>query len=135
MTDAHRTPAAQFLVDNDMFANVPLENDSSQAAHTPALTDLLTFEGQLTHNAELRSGLSTDGLHAIPIVCLDLRSLDRKDRRRCQAHIPFTDATRPLAEACARQHKKGMVVKVASHTLDVCMTLPQAQIINSYTPS
>ena len=135
MTDARHTPAADFLASqgNDMFAGAPLD-DTPAPAHVPH-GDLLTFEGVLVRAAELRTTTAADGLHSQPIVCLELRPLDKRDRRTCQAQIPFTDATRHAAELCARQHKKGMVVKVSSHTLDVRMTLPQAQIINSYTPA
>ena len=133
MTDARHTPAADFLAgqSDDMFNGVPL--DDTRAPTQPA--DLLTFEGILVRAAELRTTTAADGLHSQPIVWLELRPLDKRDRRTCQAQIPFTDATRKAAELCARQHKKGMVVKVSSHTLDVRMTLPQAQIINSYTPA
>jgi hypothetical protein len=135
MTDARHTPAADFLASqgNDMFAGAPL--DGTPAHAYPPHGDLLTFEGILVRAAELRTTTAADGLHSQPIVCLELRPLDKRDRRTCQAQIPFTDATRHAAELCARHHKKGMVVKVSSHTLDVRMTLPQAQIINSYTPS
>lgn len=137
MTDARHSPAAQFMADNggDMFADVQLDSDTAPAhAHAPK-GDLLTFEGILVRAAEVRCTTTADGLHNMPIVCLELRPLDKRDRRTCQAQINFTDATRHAAELCARAHKKGMVVKVSSHTLDVRMTLPQAQIINSYTPS
>ena len=135
MTDARHTPAADFLAgqEGDMFAGAPLDGTPAPA-HVPH-GDLLTFEGVLVRAAELRTTTAADGLHSQPIVCLELRPLDKRDRRTCQAHIPFTDATRHAAEACAKAYKKGMVVKVSSHTLDVRMTLPQAQIINSYTPS
>lgn len=135
MTGTRHTPAADFLASqgDDMFAGAPLE-DTPAPAHAPH-GDLLTFEGVLVRAAELRTTTAADGLHSQPIVCLELRPLDKRDRRTCQAHINFTDATRHAAELCARHYKKGMVVKVSSHTLDVRMTLPQAQIINSYTPS
>lgn len=135
MLEQRHTPAADFLASqaDDMFAGAPLD-DTPPPAHVPQ-SNLLTFEGILVRAAELRTTTAPDGLHSLPIVCLELRPLDKRDRRTCQAQIPFTEATRHAAEQCARQHKKGMVVKVSSHTLDVRMTLPQAQIINSYTPT
>ena len=135
MTDARHTPAADFLASqaDDMFTGVMLDSTTAQASAQPA--DLLTFEGILVRAAEVRCTTAPDGLHNMPIVCLELRPLDKRDRRTCMAHIPFTDATRHQAEACARAHKKGMVVKVSSHTLDVRMTLPAARTINAYTPS
>ncbi len=136
MTDARHTPAADFLASqaNDMFEGVAHSTDTA-AQPSAQHADLLTFEGVLVRAAELRTTTAPDGLHNQPIVCLELRPLDKRDRRTCTAQIPFTDATRHQAEACARAHKKGMVVKVSSHTLDVRMTLPQARIINAYTPS
>ena len=141
MTDARHSPAADFLASNgdDMFANVPLENDSATTAQASAQAgDMLTFQGLLTRNAELRSTTANDGLHSIPIVVLELQPIDKagkQDLRTCKAEIPFTDSTRSAAEACARAHKKGMVVTVASHPLQTRLVLPAAQIINSYTPS
>lgn len=131
MTDARHTPAADFLANqgDDMFSSLALD-EPAQVLQVA----LVTFEGVLVRAAELRTTTAADGLHSQPIVCLELRPLDKRDRRICQAHIAFTDATRHAAEACAKAYKKGMVIKVSSPTLDVRMTFPQAQIINSYTP-
>ena len=135
MTDARHTPAADFLASqsDDMFGDVPPENSSPQPAG-----DLVTFEGVLTRNAEVRSTTAADGLHNIPSVCLELLSVSghgKQDKRTCYAQIPFTDATRGDAEACAKRHKKGMVIKVLSPVLQTRLVLPQAQIINAYTPA
>lgn len=100
--------------------------------------DLLTFEGILTRHAEVRTTTAADGLHSVPIVCLELLPIDKagkQDTRTCQAHIPYTDATRRQAEACAKVLKKGMVVTVGGSTLRMRLVLPDAQIINSHTPS
>ncbi len=124
------------MAEADIFADVPLESNAD-AAHAPAQPgDLLTFEGCLVRNAEVRTTTAAaDGLHSTPIVCLELRPLDKQDHRICTAQIPFTDGTRSQAEACAKAHKKGMVITVASHPLHTRLVLPQAHIINAYTPA
>ena len=127
MTDAYRTPAAQFLASQagDMFVDTP-----------PAVaSNLHTFTGVLVRNPELRTAPAADGLHSTPIISLELRALHAHDKRTCLAQIPFTDATRSAAETWVKAHKKGIVVKVACDPLHTCLVLPRAQIINSYTPT
>lgn len=139
MTDAARSPASQFMADADMFTGALLESNAA-TMHAPAQSGgLLMFEGCLVRNAEVRTTTAADGLHSTPIVCLELRPINshlrKQDHRICTAQIPFTDGTRSQAEACAKAHKKGMVITVASHLLHTRLVLPQAQIINAYTPT
>ena len=127
---AASTAAAQFMADADMFGDMPLEpvQPAKQA----------TFQGQLVRNAEVRTlpiNDATNGPSALPVVCLELRHTDKADHRSCTAQIVFKANERSQAEQCARQHKKGCIVTVAASALDVRMTFPKAQIINSYTPS
>lgn len=138
MTDARHTPAADFLASqgDDMFSS--FKGDSPCAQTSADDQDLITFEGVLTRNAEVRSTTAADGLHSIPSVCLELLSISghgKQDKRTCYAQIPFTDATRSDAEACAKRHKKGMVIKVLSPVLQTRLVLPAAEIINAYSPS
>lgn len=106
----------------------------TDACNIPAAA-LQTFTGVLTRNPELRSTTAADGLHSTPIICLELRALTPQDKRTCLAQIPFTDATRTAAECWAKAHKKGTVITVACDPLYTRLVLPQAQILNSYTPT
>ena len=128
MTDASRTPAA------DLFGGASPQQLRAQplSAHT---TRMQTFTGVLTRNPELRSTTAADGLHSTPVISLELRATGKFDKRTCQAHIAFTDATRSAAECWVKAHKKGDVLKVACDPLYTRLVLPQAQIINAYTPT
>ena len=133
MSDARHTPAAQVMAETDMFGDVPLDSDTARAsAH---ITKMQTFTGVLVRNPELRSTTAADGLHSTPVISLELRATGEFDKRICQAHISFTDATRGAAECWVKAHKKGDVLKVACDPLYTRLVLPQAQIINAYTPS
>jgi len=121
--------AAQFMADADLFGDVPLEpvQPAKQA----------TFQGQLVRNAEVRTlpiNDAANGPSALPVVCLELRHTDKADHRRCWAQIVFKASERRQAEQCAQAHKKGCIVTVATSALDVRMTFPQAQIINTSQP-
>lgn len=123
MTEA-TSPAAQFLA-SDMFdgqADAPASPNAPQA----------TFTGQLVRNADVRTKPPRDGLHAVPIVCLELKSTAKHDHRICHAQIAFKDNERHQAEQRAAQLKKGHIVTVSTCALEVCMTFPQAQIINTH---
>lgn len=131
---AHASAAAQYLAGEDMFTGASTHPGTA----APLADELMTFEGQLTRNAELRNTTAADGLHNVPVVCFELKpihSQGQQDKRTCYAQIQFTDATRHAAELLARRHKKGMVIKLASSVFSTRMVFPQAQILESYTPA
>lgn len=103
-------------------------------APPPDASNMQTFIGVLTRNPELRTTTAADGLHSTPIITLELRATEPGDKRTCLAQIPFTDATRAAAEHWCRHNKKGDVLKVACDPLYTRLVLPNAQVLNSYTP-
>ncbi len=66
----------------------------------------LEFDGILLRKAEVRNKTASDGLHAIPVVCIDMKSIDTTPRTY-HVEMPFTDATRLQAEQLARSLTKG----------------------------
>lgn len=124
---AHPTPAQRAVQDDDMFADVPLE-----PASTAPGSSQIEFTGQLVRNADVRTQPAADGLHAVPIVCMQLKSTGSGTARTCYAQQPFTDATRPAAEALARRLTKGCIVTVKATLQDIHVTFPHAQLIEMH---
>jgi hypothetical protein len=96
-------------------------------ASTPAR---LAFVGVLTRNAEVRSKPAADGLHAVPVVCLELKSTQEGPARVFHVEQPFTDATRKEAEAFSRSLKRGNVVTVITPVADMQVTFPHVESIH-----
>ena len=101
----------------DLFANHP----------APPI-HLLQFAGVLLRNAEVRSKPALDGLHSVPVVCMELKSTSTPTRT-CHAEQPFTDATRPQAEALARSLKKGRSVTVRTPAANISLIFPHVESI------
>lgn len=106
------TPAQQALQDMepDLFATDPVGVDAAAAARAPGVQ--FEFTGTLTRNADVRSKPPRDGLHVVPVVCMELKSTAPDGPRYCYVERPFTDATRAAAEALAKSLKKGTTVTV-----------------------
>jgi hypothetical protein len=74
----------------------------------------LEFEGSVLRNAEVRNKPSADGLHSIPVVCLELLSTSPGSRKVCHVEQAFTDATRDQAEALAKLLCKRKTITVTA---------------------
>ena len=101
----------------DLFANHP-----APPAH------LLQFAGVLLRNAEVRNKPALDGLHSVPVVCMELKSTSTPTRT-CHAEQPFTAATRPQAEALARLLKKGRCVTVRTPATAISLIFPHVESV------
>ncbi len=113
--------------DPDLFGAAPAANDA------PARADCtLTFTGTLTHHAEVRTKQLDGHGHHVPVVCLDLEDVGA-GHHRMHAEQPFTEDTRPAAEALARRLRKGMSVTVATGLTDIWLALPAATILPTTT--
>ncbi|MDP3228487.1 MAG: hypothetical protein Q8N13_11000 [Acidovorax sp.] len=113
------TPAQQALQDMelDLFG---LEPSFTPRPEAPKPTGLqFEFTGTLTRNADVRSKPPRDGLHVVPVVCMELKSILPGGPRYCYVERPFTDATRPAAEALAKSLKKGTTVTVLAPETDL----------------
>ncbi len=72
----------------------------------------IQFTGTLLRDAEVRSRPAIDGLHAVPVVCMEIDP--GLGGRTLRAEQPFTDATRRDAEALARRLVRGHSVTVTT---------------------
>lgn len=111
-----QTPAAEAA---DMFQGT--EFAPPAPAELPA-GPLIEFQGELTRNAEVRFKTAKDGLHSIPVVCVELKSLVHGVTRLCHAELPFTDATRHQAEQLAKTLTKRKAVTVTAPIGGMCIT-------------
>jgi hypothetical protein len=110
-------------VDADMFAGTPF---AAPAPAQPApLGACMTFEGTLLRHAELRSKPARDGLHSVPVVCVEVRSL-AGSTKQCHAEICFEDGNRHQAEALAKTLTKGRTVTVTAPLAHMRITFTQA---------
>jgi hypothetical protein len=87
---------------------------------------LIEFEGELVRNAEVRFKPAADGLHSVPVVCVELRSLVYGLHRTCHAEQAFTDATRHQAEALAKTLTRKKVITVRTPASAMHVSLPHA---------
>lgn len=90
---------------------------------------LIEFAGELTRNAEVRSRTALDGLHCVPVVCIEIKSTVQGVTRLCHAEQPFTDATRRQAEQLAKTLLKKRRVTVTAPIAGMCITFPNAASI------
>jgi hypothetical protein len=95
----------------------------------PITTARLEFCGVLTRNAEVRHKPAADGLHAVPVVCLELKSTRAGPPQVFHAEQPFTDATRKEAEALASRLKRGQVVSITTPIDHMQVTFPHVDSI------
>jgi hypothetical protein len=114
------TPASQALqeLELDLFGDWP---PAAPAADPTGAA--FEFTGTLTHNADVRCKPPRDGLHVVPVVCMELKNNMPTGPRLCYVERPFTDATRSEAEAFARTLKKGTVVTVLAPVTDMRVSL------------
>lgn len=111
-----------------MFGDDPL----CQAQHTGPQVE---FTGVLQRNAEVRHKPALDGLHTVPVVCMELKNTSSSLTRTLHAEQPFTDATRKQAEALAKTLTKGRVVTVVTPLTDVHVTLPHVDRVSLHQPT
>lgn len=90
----------------------------------------LEFSGVLLSNAVVRSKPSADGLHSVPVVCLELKSTHDVLTHTCHAELPFTDSTRKQAEDLAKTLTKGREVTVSTPVADMRLVFPRVSSIS-----
>ncbi|MGH8758955.1 MAG: hypothetical protein ACREVW_05495, partial [Burkholderiales bacterium] len=91
---------------------------------------LLEFKGVLLSNAIVRTKPARDGLHSVPVVCMDLKSAGDAITHTCRAELPFTDATRKQAEDLAKTLTKGRAVTVFTPVTDMRLVFPHVNSIS-----
>lgn len=90
----------------------------------PQTQQQLQFRGVLLRNAVIRTRPAADGLHSVPVVCLELKSTLDVHTHTCYAEQPFTDSTRKQAEDLARTLTKGREVTVSTPVADMRLVFP-----------
>lgn len=103
-----------------------------EAVNTPdqRVGQQLQFKGVLMHNAVVRNKPAADGLHSVPVVCMDLKSTPGAVPRTCYAEFPFTDSTRKQAEDLAKTLTKGREVTVLTPVADMRLVFPHVNSIS-----
>lgn len=114
MSDAVHTSAP---VEPDMFGFDPASIDEGP---------LLEVDGELIEDAQVRSKLVGDGLHAYPVLWLNLKPLNGLQRSLHVEQI-YSEATRKLAEAKAATLKKGARVTVTTPVADMHVVFPHVR--------
>lgn len=105
------------------------EDDAAVQAQPVIASALIEFQGRLVRNADVRQRPAEDGLHSVPVVRIELRSIDGPRARICFADIPFTDATRQAANDMAKTLAKGLVVIVRAPVADMRVSFPNAESV------
>lgn len=89
---------------------------TAEFSDTPVVQEVsgpeVEFTGTLTHNAEVRNKAPRDGLHTVPVLCMDLKNTLPDGPRYCHVERAYTDATRRKAEALASEYKRGKCITV-----------------------
>ena len=125
-TSAQASPTPTMSDGPDLFPTPPPAADGPQ----------IEFRGELTRNAEVRHRPAPDGLHSVPVVCMELKSITGhpgRPSRICHAEQPFTFATRENAEALARTLTRGRVVTVLTPMDGMHITFPHVNSISIAT--
>jgi hypothetical protein len=107
----------------DLFGQAPALAGGARSHGTACLH----FTWTLVHQAEVRMKQLYGHGHHVPVVCIDLEDVGA-GHHRVRAEQPFTEETRPAAEALAKQLRKGMTVTVTSGLIDIRLYLPAACI-------
>jgi hypothetical protein len=105
----------------DLFGAAPAANDTRPPAEC-----LLTLTGVLTQHAQVRTK-QLDDHHYVPVVCLEIEHVGA-GHHRVHAEQPFTEETRPEAEALAKRLRRGDPVTVTTSLADIRVFLPSASI-------
>lgn len=107
-------------VEADMFGDMPDVQAGQQ----------LQFRGILLRNAVIRTKPAADGLHSVPVVCMELKSTLDIVTHTCYAELPFTDSTRKQAEDLAKTLTKGREVTVFTPVADMRLVFPHVNSIS-----
>ena len=91
-------------------------------------TPVIEIQGVLTHAAEVRTKVVGDDQHPVPVLCMDIRPLSGA-RRSIHAEQVFTESTRGLAEAKARDLKRGARVTFKTCLTGMRITFPHVRQI------
>lgn len=89
----------------------------------------LAFTGCVEEDAIVRSKLSADGLHTVPVLCIKLSTFSATPRRML-IEQPFTELTRPQCEAKAKELIKGRCITFNSSVDDLRLVFPNVQQIH-----
>lgn len=107
----------------DMFAG------TAYAPPPRAADPHVEFEGRVVRGAEVRNRPAGDGLHSVPVVCVEIASLTGLAPQTCHCYYPFTDATRREAEALAKSLVRGRIVTVSTPVNEIHLNLPHVDSI------
>lgn len=88
----------------------------------------LSFAGTVDEPAVVRSRLSADGLHTVPVLCVKITTLTEVRKHLC-IEVPYTELTRPQAEAQAKELFKGRCLSFDSSTDDMRIVFPNVSKI------
>ena len=99
---------------------------------TPVQLIRIGFTGTLLSQAVVRCRPTLDQLHAVPVLCLELRS-NGPGHQTMHAEQIYTDATRPEAEALAKRLPKGAQVHIVTPLADMRITLPHVDSVELST--
>lgn len=93
----------------------------------PASTELrLEFTGILSQDAQVRTKPVGDGIHALPVLCLELRDVGPL-HQTLHAEQIYSEATRAQAEAHAKTLKRGAQVRLVTNALNMRLVLPHVE--------
>lgn len=93
----------------------------------------LELSGVLTADAQVRSRLSSDGLHTVPVLRLELEhghGAQDNNIKHIVIERPYTELQRPEAEAQAKLLLRGRCITFASALTDVRLVFPNVSQIN-----
>lgn len=113
-------------------AGAPVEADLFPDA-APGTGAMLEFTGILKTDAQVRTKPVGDGLHVLPVLCLDLGDVGA-GHHILHAEQIYTEATRHHAEAKAKTLKKGALVRVRTSVLDMRIFLPHVEHVQLDAP-
>lgn len=90
----------------------------------------LELSGILTADAQVRSRLSSDGLHTVPVLRMELEQHDVHAIRHLIVECPYTEMQHAEAQAQAKLLLRGRCITFASALTDVRLVFPNVSDIN-----
>lgn len=125
-------PKADADADADLFGPVPAAQAHAPAQPVgPSATCTLSFTGTLRRRADVRTKVCDSEGHHIPVLHLELEGCGT-GHHTVLAEVPYTDATRAMAEHMARNLPKGQQVTVTTHLTDMRLLLPSAALVSCH---
>lgn len=110
-----------------MQTSVPKTPEPDMFPDAAPTCQRLEFFGILKADAQLRSKPIGDAQHIMPVLCLDLTTLEAG--ALMHAEQIYTEATRKQAEHLASTLKKGDRVRLTTSLLDLRLFLPHVEHI------